>query len=339
MMLPGCKLLGCRPVRINPTKLLELRAACTRASSTAAASPLSLVMQSAPCVRALLQKEQSALGVLALPREEQTAWERFLPQFMFKSAIVANSDFNRWSVPVPAIATHLCIGSVYSWSLFNEPLTRELGVVASAAADWDLGMVVPVFSTSIVCLGCSAAVAGAWLEAVGPRLVGAVSAACWGSGFAVGAVGLYFHSLPLYRHRRTRTRDSQIALTSPIVQSRIRPHRGHSLYLGYGVLGGIGLGLGYVSPVSTLMRWFPDRKGLATGMAIMGLGGGAMVAAPMKRALLAHYFTAPDYLGPVENVVLSTTESGRRVAAVASEVVDVVVVTTSDIAKIGVAGL
>lgn len=115
-----------------------------------------------------------------------SAWERVLPSFMFKPAIVADDGFNRWLVPPAAIMTHLSIGSVYSWSLFNEPLTRELGVVASAATDWELGSIVPVFSTSIVCLGLSAAVAGKWLEDVGPRLVGAVSATCWGGGFMVG---------------------------------------------------------------------------------------------------------------------------------------------------------
>ena len=159
----------------------------------------------------------------APPPPAPDLWRRALPAWMFKESIVAPDDYNRWLVPPAAISTHLCIGSVYAWSMFNEPLTRELGVVASAATDWHLSDVVPIFSCSIVCLGLSAAVAGKWLEEVGPRLVGTVSAVCWGGGFLVGATGLYLHSLPL-------------------------------LYLGYGCLGGVGLGLGYVSPVSTLLR-------------------------------------------------------------------------------------
>ena len=236
------------------------------------------------------------------------AWRSRLPAWLFKEAIVAKPGFNRWLVPPAAVATHLCIGSVYAWSLFNEPLTRELGVVVSAANDWTLAAVVPVFSTAIVFLGGSAAFAGKWLEDVGPRLVGSVSAIAWGGGFLVGAAGLYLHSLPL-------------------------------VYLGYGVLGGIGLGLGYVSPVSTLLRWFPDRRGMATGMAIMGFGGGAMIAAPVKDRLLRHFFTAPDYLGAAEDVELKL-EGGRRFAESASgELIEVVVANAADLAATGIAGL
>jgi MFS family permease len=234
---------------------------------------------------------------------------------MFKESIVAPEGFSRWLVPPAAVATHLCIGSVYAWSMFNEPLSRELGVVAAAADDWALSSVVPVFSTSIVFLGLSAAVAGRWLEDVGPRLVGAVSACCWGGGFLVGAAGLHFHSLPL-------------------------------LYLGYGVLGGAGLGLGYVSPVSTLLRWFPDRRGMATGMAIMGFGGGAMLAAPAKKALLSKFFVAPEYLGPASEAVLRTdAATGRRQALWdrggdgAAEWVEVVVANAKDLALAGADGL
>ena len=108
------------------------------------------------------------------------------------------------------MAIHLCIGSVYAWSIFNTPLTREFGVIAASSADWSLGSVVPIFSTAIVCLGLSAAVAGKWLEEVGPRAVGLLSAACWGGGFLVGGLGIATHTLPL-------------------------------VYLGYGVLGERGL--------------------------------------------------------------------------------------------------
>ena len=193
-------------------------------------------------------------------------FRRNLPASLFKESIVASPSFNRWLVPPAAIGTHLSIGSVYAWSLFNDPLTRELGVICSSASDWSLQAVVPIFSTSIVCLGLSAAIAGKWLEDVGPRLVGCIAATLWGGGFLLGSMGISTHDLTL-------------------------------LYLGYGVLGGCGLGLGYVSPVSTLIRWFPDRRGMATGMAIMGFGGGAMLAAPVKKKLLEYYFEAPTYLG------------------------------------------
>lgn len=218
-----------------------------------------------------------------------------------KERIVADPEFNRWRVPPASIAIHLCIGSVYAWSIFNTPLTRVQGVVGSAATDWELSSVVWIFSVAIVFLGLSAAVAGRWLETVGPRMVGVTAACCWGGGFLVGSLGIVLHQLPL-------------------------------LYLGYGVLGGAGLGLGYVSPVSTLIRWFPDRRGMATGMAIMGFGGGAMIAAPLEEWLLRLYYRAPDYLGTVGDVMLRN-EGGRRLAEVAGQLREVVVVGPSEVAS------
>ena len=228
-----------------------------------------------------------------------------LYQRLHKQSIVAPAGFNRWRVPPASIAIHLCIGSVYAWSMFNPPLTRALGVVASAPADWALEDVTRIFTLAIVFLGLSAAIAGKWLEDVGPRMVGVVAACLWGGGFVVGGFGILSHQLWL-------------------------------VYLGYGVLGGCGLGLGYVSPVSTLIRWFPDRRGMATGMAIMGFGGGAMIAAPMKQALLRAFYRAPDYLGPVEQVEL-VTEGGRRLAEVAGTQQEVVVIGAEEGSKLLVA--
>ncbi len=235
-------------------------------------------------------------------------WRRTLPAGLFKESIIADASYNRWLIAPAAVATHLSIGSVYAWSMFNEPLTREMGVVASAASDWALPSVVPIFSTSIVCLGLAAAVAGRWLEDVGPRLCGTLAAACWGGGFLVSAAGIHLHSLPL-------------------------------IYAGYGVLGGIGLGLGYVSPVSTLLRWFPDRKGMATGLAVAGFGGGAMIAAPVVRRLLAYYATPPEYLGTVADVSIQTLPSGQRVVEKAGVLIDVVVANAADLASSGMKGL
>jgi MFS family permease len=226
--------------------------------------------------------------------------------FLMKENIVAGPGFNRWRVPPASIAIHLCIGSVYAWSIFNPPLVRELGVAASAAGDWSLSGVVWIFSVAIVCLGVAAAFGGKWLEEVGPRCVGVVAACLWGGGFLVGALGILTHQLWL-------------------------------LYLGYGVLGGFGLGLAYVSPVSTLIRWFPDRRGMATGMAIMGFGGGAMIATPLKSWLLSLYYEAPEYLGPVGAVEL-VTEGGRRFAETAEGLREVVVASDRQAADLPVPG-
>ncbi len=223
--------------------------------------------------------------------------------FLYKEHITAEPGYNRWRVPPASIAIHLCIGSVYAWSVFNPPLTRQLGVVAPAAADWNLGQVVWIFSVAIVFLGLAAAFAGKWLEEVGPRMVGIVAAFLWGGGFIIGSLGISSHQLWL-------------------------------IYLGYGVLGGCGLGLGYVSPVSTLIRWFPDRRGMATGMAIMGFGGGAMIAAPVKGWLLGLYSRAPEYLGAQE-AVQTVVESGRVFAQTAAGKIEVVAATAAQAADFG----
>jgi MFS family permease len=223
-----------------------------------------------------------------------------------KERIVATASFNRWLVPIASVAIHLCIGSVYAWSIYNPALTRVFGVVTPAAADWSLAETNRVFTIAIVFLGLSAAVAGKWLEDVGPRKVGAVAALCWGGGYLVGGLGIELHALWL-------------------------------VYLGYGVIGGCGLGLGYVSPVSTLIRWFPDHRGMAAGMAIMGFGGGALIGAPLKRLLIRTFYSAPDYLGTVDQVNL-VTEGGRRFAQVAGQMREVVIVGANDVGGMLVRG-
>jgi MFS family permease len=229
-----------------------------------------------------------------------------MPGLLSKERIVAPPSFNRWLVPPASIAIHLCIGSVYAWSIFNPALMRALGVVTPAAEDWLLSEANNTFTIAIVFLGLSAALAGKWLEDVGPRKVGTVAAACWGGGFLVGGLGIQLHELWL-------------------------------VYLGYGVIGGCGLGLGYVSPVSTLIRWFPDRRGMATGMAIMGFGGGALVGTPLKQSLIDAFYEAPQYLGTVAQTSL-VTEGGRRFAEVAGELREIVVVGANDVANMIVPG-
>jgi MFS family permease len=191
--------------------------------------------------------------------------------FFARESTVAGPGFNRFQVPPAALAVHLCIGQVYAFSTFNLPLTKLLGISQSVPGDWSLKDVGWIFSIAILFLGSSAALFGRWVERVGPRLSMFVSALCFGGGFLVAAVGINIHQLWL-------------------------------IYLGYGVLGGCGLGIGYISPVSTLIKWFPDRPGMATGMAIMGFGGGALVAAPLSVWLMAHFATKTS-TGVVETFV------------------------------------
>ena len=171
-------------------------------------------------------------------------------------------------------------------------MARELGVVASAADDWDIGAVVWTFSIAFVFLGVSTTLLGKRLEEFGPRVVGIAAACLWGGGFLVSAVGIYVHQIWI-------------------------------VYLGYGALGGMGLGLAYVSPVATMIRWFPDRAGMASGMAIMGFGGGAIVAVPLKEFLLRTFYEAPTYLGSADSVSL-VTEGGRRFVQTSAGLVEAV---------------
>jgi len=189
-----------------------------------------------------------------------------------KRRITARAGYNRWLIPPAALAIHLCIGQAYAFSVFNLPLTRAIGVTQPAPGDWKLTDVGWTFTIAIVFIGLSAAFGGKWLERVGPRASGVASACLWGLGFVVAALGVRLHNLWL-------------------------------LHLGYGVLGGSGVGIGYITPVSTLIRWFPDRRGLATGMAIMGFGGGAMVAAPLSEALMRRFAT-PSSVGVAETFLV-----------------------------------
>jgi MFS family permease len=174
---------------------------------------------------------------------------------------IAPPGYSRYLVPPAALCVHLSIGQVYAFSTFNLPLSRLIGLSKSAPGDWTLTQLGWVFSIAIVFLGLSAAVFGRWVETAGPRKAMFVAALCFSGGFLISALGVSQHQLWL-------------------------------LYLGYGVLGGCGLGIGYISPVSTLIKWFPDRPGMATGFAIMGFGGGALIGAPLSVQLMAHFKSA-----------------------------------------------
>lgn len=218
----------------------------------------------------------------------------------------APPGYSRWLVPPAALAVHLSIGQAYALSVFNIPLTRLIGVTSSAPGDWSLSATIWMFNIAFFFLGASAAVFGTWVERAGPRKAMLAAAACFAGGFFVSAIAVKLHVLVL-------------------------------LYLGYGVLGGIGLGLGYIAPVSTLIKWFPDRPGMATGMAIMGFGGGAIIGGPLKRFFLRTFYEAPEYLGPVDQVSL-VTEGGRRFAEIGGQLREVVVVGANDVANMIVRG-
>jgi len=200
------------------------------------------------------------------------------PGFLTKERTIAGAGFNRWLVPPAALAIHLCIGMAYGFSVFWLPLSRAIGITSSVACPKDLGVIGQILTTTcdwkismlgwtytlfFVVLGSAAALWGGWLERVGPRKAGLVAAVCWCGGLVIAAGGVLMHQIWI-------------------------------MWLGSGVIGGIGLGLGYISPVSTLVKWFPDRRGMATGMAIMGFGGGAMIGAPLADRLMKLFATPTD---------------------------------------------
>jgi MFS family permease len=187
-----------------------------------------------------------------------------------RSRTIAPPGYNRWLVPPAALAIHLAIGQAYAFSVFNKPLGSLISgdPAHPAPTDWTAGQIGWTFSIAIVLLGLSAAIFGKWLERVGPRKAMLAASLCFGGGFLIGSLGIHLHNLWL-------------------------------LYFGYGFVGGIGLGIGYISPVSTLIKWFPDRKGVATGMAIMGFGGGAMIGSPLAANLMTHFKdSAPQGVAP-----------------------------------------
>jgi MFS family permease len=201
-----------------------------------------------------------------------------------KERTVAGPGFNRWLVPPAALAIHLCIGMAYGLSVFWLPLSKIVGTacpadmswyqeIFAANCDWKISTISFTFSLAIVVLGSAAALFGGWLEHNGPRKAGFIAAVCWSGGFLISAYGVSIHQLWV-------------------------------MWLGLGVLGGIGLGLGYISPVSTLVKWFPDRRGMATGLAIMGFGGGAMIGSPLAVKLMNHFATGPASPGVWQSFVV-----------------------------------
>lgn len=195
-----------------------------------------------------------------------------VPHFLDRAATVAPLDFNRWLVPPAAIAAHMCIGQVYGFSVFNKPLAAEIfGKSLTANLATEISHVQWAYSIALIMLGLSAAVFGKWVERSGPRKTIIASWLCFCGGLLLTALGVQLHSLPL-------------------------------VLFGYGFVGGIGLGLGYIAPVSTLVKWFPDRPGMATGMAIMGFGGGALIGSPLAQSLM-DFFKVGEDTGAIKTLV------------------------------------
>ena len=220
---------------------------------------------------------------MTVESEAVTASGGVAPGLLTRERTIAGPRFNRWLVPPAALAIHLCIGMAYGFSVFWLPMSKlvpgapsceAMGFFAqlfATSCNWTVPAVTHIFETFIAMLGISAAIWGGWLEHAGPRKAGFIAALCWGGGLVIGGIGVSTHQLWL-------------------------------TFLGCGVLGGVGQGLGYITPVSTLIKWFPDRRGLATGFAIMGYGGGAMIGAPIAVALMGR-FTQGDVPGVASTLI------------------------------------
>ncbi len=240
----------------------------------------------------------SSVGIDAVPGPGRSnGW-------LAKERTIAGAGFNRWLLPPAALAIHLCIGMAYGFSVFWLPLSKLLpgaplcskdpaaaanawmqavnalagedtkalryviakalfggaGQMTLSTCNWDISALGWIYTLFFVFLGSATALFGGWVEHAGPRKAAFVSALCWAGGMALSTIGVATHQLWI-------------------------------MVLGLGVIGGIGLGLGYISPVSTLIKWFPDKRGMATGMAIMGFGGGAMIGSPLATLLMAEFGT------------------------------------------------
>ena len=215
--------------------------------------------------------------------------------FFSPSAVIAKPGEitveNRWKMAIPAFTTHLCIGSPYAWSAMSEPLSREFGFVCASASDWSLSEATIPLSIVFALQGISAAASGKWQMRVGPRVAMGVAAACFGCGLMVGAAGIHYHSLPM-------------------------------LYVGYGILGGSGVGIGYTPPLQALLEWFPDKKGLASGLCVAGFGSAALLFAPVSSWLMESFATLPTFVGG-QDAVSPVVSDGKMFVELAGDLKEV----------------
>lgn len=226
------------------------------------------------------------------------------PAFLSKEAATERrEDFNRWLAVPPASLIHISIGAIYCWSMWTVPVMRSVGVVAQAPTDFAVSEILPVFSFCAISFGVTSTFLGQWVERVGPRVAGVAGSLSFGAALAVSGLAMHFHSLPL-------------------------------LYAGYGVLGGIAWGFMYLCPVSSVMKWFPDRRGMATGVTLSAFGLGAALAPSLIDTAVSMSFVAPTYLGAVADVAVQTLPDGTQVLAESANQA-VVVATEKDAATVG----
>jgi MFS family permease len=219
-----------------------------------------------------------------------------------ESCVASPTFTNRWLMVIPAFTTQMCLGAPYAWSLMADVCTREIGIVAPAAADWSLLETAFPLSLVFVMHGLSASLLGKWQMKVGPRASMAAASVAFGGGIMAGAAGIYFHSIPL-------------------------------LYGGYGILGGLGIGLAYTPPIQTLISWFPDKKGLASGIVVAGFGSGALFFTPTVQYLMKHFAQVPDYLGPAGSTVTQIVD-GKMFASLDGKLIEVVQAGAAELAKL-----
>lgn len=232
-------------------------------------------------------------------------WDGTAPALLAKESITlskADADvFNRWSIMPRAFMNFIPTGAVYAWSMWQLPLTTCFGTLAPAAADWGVAEVGTTFSCLAVGFGVTVGGLGPWMASAGPRYASLVGATLFGGGHLLAAAGVYTHTLPL-------------------------------VWLGWGVCGGLGWGLSYISSVSALLAWFPDKKGLASGIGIAVFAGGGLFAAPMIERLRQHFFSPPTFAGAMD-AVESKIEAGRPYAHLPSgEWAEAVFVSSKNIA-------
>lgn len=222
------------------------------------------------------------------------------PGFFSPEQSVAPMDFNRMlAFPGPMI-TAFSVGTVFGWSAYSAPLMRSLGVVAESSADWSLSSISVTFSLAALMVGVTSFTLGGWISSAGPRALGLATAGLWGGGLLVAAGGIQTQTLPL-------------------------------VYLGYGLLGGVGWGMGYVGPIGQVLKWFPDKRGLASGILLTAFGMGAVVAVPVFDKLMKHFFKAPTFMGTAEELGarLTTSDTGVRMV----DGVEAVIARAGDLAK------
>jgi MFS family permease len=239
-------------------------------------------------------------GSIKAPTQEQ---QSFLKKYFgIQNSFAKESFKSRWLMVVPAFLTHLSIGSPYGWSVLASTLVREQGFVISAAGDWTLSAATFPLSLIFATQGLVAGLVGGWQIKNGVRASIALASTFFGGGFLIGSLGIYTGQLWL-------------------------------LYLGYGVLGGCGIGLAYTPPLQALIDWFPDKKGLASGLALAGFGSGALLFTPLVQKLMSYFSKMPEYLGPA-GTVETFLEGGKLFARTINGVKEVVLANASDIAKL-----